>query len=296
MELGMENCYTVSMEKFGHAEVRTLEDQNKKSLEQIMQSINFEVLRDIFSEIGRKAGIEGDINFVPRNKIVLGAGYTDYDPFTNELRLRGLTSVTLMGRTADTLAEICHEETHAISTSKYKGEIKVESNNDTESRVSGLLYFERVGSGYSKDFYRWFNEGVTDKIAKKVFGEYLHRVPTVDIETGNRVRKESFVSGYPLAIIFVEEFCKRISRESGVPEDIVWGGLVRSYLHNENFDNPEIQDLLKEFFSEDFFKRLKQTEHNHHLIDLVYIVSLFFDVNRDRLNKLAKKFSFSTKD
>ena len=285
------------METFGHTEVKTLEDENKSKLEQIVRSINFETLKDIFTELGRKAGLEGDINFIPKNKIVLAADYTDYDPFTNELRLKGLTSISIMGRTADTLADICHEETHAVATSQHEGESKNEtSGNELESRVSGLSYFERTGKDYSKDYYRWFNEGVTDKISKDVFRSYIHRIPTTDIETGKRIKEDGYVSGYPLAVLFVEGFCKRIARESSVPEDVVWGSLTRSYLHNENFDDVEVRDLLKEFFSESFLKRLKQTDYNHHLIDLAYIVSLFFDVNGDRLSKLIKKFPFHSKE
>lgn len=255
--------------------------------QEVLQKIDFTLLRELFEKRARKAGIEpGGINFVEREGISdkgIGAAYNSVE---DSLTINGRAIIEWNTEAARVLTEVCHEETHASGHNDVQDEIGDILLQGVENRrliiKSGVAEIEEQQSNkkvVSKSTkFRWFNEGITDELGFEIFCEYIQTQPLHDPKTGKKTEPEDYISGYPLARLFVRKLTERIAEQYGVSYDVAWGSVVHAYMTGTSFSSEEIRPLLDDVFHEKFADRLERVNRNNDVISLSQVMRLFSDV------------------
>ncbi len=237
----------------------------KKEYERTIDRVDFGVIKDIFTEIRRKSGVEEDFQVVDKRGItvkleaLLNPNAADYSGIENKIRLFYPFQTNYSSHENlrnEVLSNIMHEETHAAG--------KVEDCSSWEARklkwesfFSGKV-IEYGKYGYSQSWVRkgefyanfnYFNEGVTDKIAEEVYEEYLKRTGETGYFLGEKGNKR-YSPGYLPSRALVTAFIEVVASSTHMPSDKIWEAIMQGYMIGLKLDESE----LKEAFDEIFYK------------------------------------------
>ena len=241
---------------------------------ELIRGVDYETLKDIFEGMRRRSGVSGEIGFCGPEKIVINDGWSggEYD-FHNGITIGS--------------SPLSRQEEHPISRAEFQNEIlstliheetHASSKNLKENPTGGKRLLAIVRSLFKKsDPYRLsgydrtqleksrtkraftdFNEGVTDKIAEEVYGEYLQRTgETAKVSDKDR-RAEYHVAAYLGSRAVVTAFVEIIAASSELPKQAVWEAIKQGYFTGIDLRQTELQQALEEVFSEGFSDRLSQ--------------------------------------
>jgi hypothetical protein len=278
----------MSFEQQPRAERKPIQDPE---IVKIMDNIDFKGLRAIFEEHASRSGIEpSSIGFVEKDRIsesdwvkVLSGAVAAHSATEQRIEISSkiIRAKTFLDQDTDkaavVLSSLCHEEAHASSHHRYESHEK--------DALMGLVTkkFETITSGFSQKTlvtpeildegsdskFTWFNEGMTDEFASTVYEEYLQRHPT---QPQDAEKDMTYNQGYPLARIFIRTLRDRLAEESGVPSDVVWEALVRTYMRGDDYAKGEIREVLDEVFSDRFVSQLAYVGESSNILNLVPII------------------------
>ncbi|MFA6170904.1 MAG: hypothetical protein WC715_00365 [Patescibacteria group bacterium] len=246
--------------------------QNLPEWESFFDKIDFNLLRDLFSELEKKCGITADrSNFIWPEKIISSeATYSNYDGKYNLIKLRAPGSIPTSPesekkyyyeRLAETygteemnmLHTIVHEEAHAISKNICVG---------LEPSGHHKAHAKEIQSGYHNNDFGLFNEGVTEKIAREILEKYLNSSGWSNEEKelyrrNRKINPEKFT--YSVEVTLVDAIIKKLAIKNKLPKDQIWNALKRGFIEGERImENKEIVSLFKETFGRDFLTELKR--------------------------------------
>lgn len=254
--------------------------------EEVLDAIDFTLLRELFEIRARKSGVDPEsIKFVEKKEISdkgVGAAYHFED---GSLTLNGRAILEWKVEAARVLGELCHEEAHASAhNSHYTVNDIVPQNKQASKSVidSGVFHMEERKEGVrslsASSKFRWFNEGITDEIGSEIFLEYIQTRPLHDPKTGQKVESMDYMSGYPLARLFVRKLTERISEQYDVSRDMAWDAVVHAYMTGLSFDSKEVAPMLDEIFDERFVARLGMVDRSSDITGLAQVTRLFTDL------------------
>lgn len=141
----------------------------------------------------------------------------------------------------------------------------------------GVIHRQKVGYSYQVierkndgtvtgyGAFSFFNEGVTEKIARELTIQYLVDHPTIadknDIESFKKLYSEpNAFNLYEFNIVLVDLVIDRISQKTGVSRDTVWGSIKRGQFDWEIFSDKELHEMLSEALGENFVKKLAELD------------------------------------
>lgn len=229
-------------------------------LSKIIERIDFHTLRGIFEETARKCGVDPhSLNFVAPEQIVhvsLDPSGACYMARENAIglsydKLKGVAARLEIDFELLALDCICHEETHATARIEYH----------LGGQVGTKLGFQRAERTpeRNKVLFSIFNEGITTKFGREVFRKYVHRMNIKNDEgvegLENALRKDtSFYWGDSVKL--VDAFIAKLSHETGVSEEVVWGAIVRGMFEGIDLDSAPLSDLFSEIIAPNFIDKL----------------------------------------
>lgn len=219
--------------------------QEKIEVHNLLDTLDFERLKTIFSSMiqpSRKA----DVNILGREAIGPEdeeSGNLDdatgiYDIKKNKIYLN-TSQINKWPEEYKNLAIInlvSHEMTHGISR------VQCENNSlifkDTGFRTSTIK-----NNGKRQIFFTLFDEAVTEKIAKQITLRYID---------GEKNRTELIQklkgvgSNYDSYIVFLDKFINLLAKNTGFPEQVIWEGILESYINGEDLFDQELRTNLEE--------------------------------------------------
>ncbi len=295
-------------------------------LKSILDRIDFEVLRQIFSEIATKSGLDvRKINFINKNQITNrdDIDHAIYNAIYNNLSIRSDLYDDLERNPQATkkrggvegivLQTLCHEMIHATNRQVIRGIREYGEGKSDKVKASGGYQQTRITrdreGGHDKiNFYEAFNEGLTEVLTSRIALRYLSvrslatpedtqnaieflETPPDTDTTWNWFKR---VDPYDLYRELAEVVIKRLSQETGLDEEMVFEAMIRSQYESQNLDEKELHDLLNEALGQDFLRRLKKAGASG-------IAQLVYEVNRQNLSyesnkEAASKPRFSLKE
>ena len=298
--------------------VRLFEEHANESLElsaefrEILARIDFAAIRNLYAEVARQTDVDpGKMNFVGPDRILElddPAGPTgQYGVDINRIEINYGSIKRIAAGNKDTEAvlvfdTLMHEEGHAVSKNKCVGKITPKQFNP-----------EFVQSGYSQDVFPYhqdgeqisafgmFEEGVTEKLSRQLGRKYIDTQPdlaSAEARQGLReyYENDSKAKTYDLAVSFVEAFIARLSHESGVLEETVWGAIIRGKFEGADLSDTDFAVLFSEMFGDKFLERLADINSADEELRLVRLMDIdkLKDINpqlRERVNKRIDAFS-----
>ncbi len=258
-------------------------------LNNIKESLDLKTLTDIFREYARKSGVDESILNIPtidnifllldmtipnaqmaytqsQNTIKVNVPYFDERFKDENMPDKNVEAHFLQG--------IIHEYSHAVGV----GECIIANDVETSTSVSYLL------SGVSRQYnveettldgtiktknkslaFRMLDEGITERLSQEILIEYLKRTEykmPYDLKSvyeNIRHEMKTEKEGYAPIRHLLMAFTNALAIEAGVPEDVVWNGMVREYFAGELYSS-ELIDLFNETFGSDFGRRLMNVQ------------------------------------
>ena len=230
--------------------------EKNAELEKLLQTIDFKLLKSLFEEVVKRTTLDfSGFNFLGLDRIAHKTEEGSDAEYFIGLNLIGFDFKRVKSAAEKIgfdvklllLRLLCHEEAHAVAKSICYG-------------LRGIPAFQSLKSGLqevSQSNWALLDEAVTEKLSGEVFIDYLRGNP--DFATKDAVQKfhekYAYAAIYSDAVKLLDTLTQRISRDSGMPEEEVWRGFVRSKLEGEDLWKTE----TKEFFdsvSPEFFKKL----------------------------------------
>lgn len=243
--------------------------------EKVLERLDTPALEQIFDELREHSGAQDKSTFqdpryihidpsLPHLGICQSDGSIVMNPLAIERDLGNDALASDIRR--EVLRTLIHEETHAVSNGvHYEGAITsriVKFVADMKQRSTTLSV-----SGFRRHVYdpttppdpilgwelkehvefNFFNEGVTEKIARQIFDEYLRR-------TGDRAHyldKHGSIPESPYyenLVHFADLFIATLAHATGVPQEHVWDAVIAGYMRGLDLRGTE----LKQFFEETF--------------------------------------------
>lgn len=259
--------YQEMRERIAKEEI-TGEEKDLK-LETWLKQIDFDVLQDMFTERIRKTGISSEETNVLRSDRIshlYQRGVSAYIPHTNKILINQKLIKEYAARyNIDSylifLWTLVHEETHAVSKTRcwnLLGERDLPAQIQSGYSSSVL---EPDASGIYKSLgrvFELFNEGVTEKQARELSREYLHRTGYSDTKNGARYEqflKESY-QPYNRAIQVLEAFIRRLAAIEGIEEEAAWDAIKRGYFEGEDLLGREMSEWLNKSMPPDFMDKI----------------------------------------
>lgn len=242
----------------------------------VLGKVDFSVMKDIFSEMYRKSGLQseptmispkdievvdysgGESNSVEK-RITIGA---DFNPWTIRSRQphsrewRSEEQFTRGRLRADILSTLMHEQTHAVSKNIKREEGKIErltkqikSLFSGRQKVDNSSGYQMIGieKGGINVRHMPFNEAVTDKIGEGVYNEYLKR--TGDTKFFSDHAGAKYGEGYIGERSMVDIMIEMMSASLDIPTDIVWESIVQGYMLGVDLDGSELGTALDAIFT-----------------------------------------------
>ena len=241
------------LKEFEESERKRLVEDVKKSPEfqKFLESIDFELLRSLFEDVIKRTGLDlKGANFLGPDRIT-SEMFSDnnHGEYRIDSNLIGLSYIGVKKRSELKglnlnlllLRGFIHEETHAVSKSACYGTGDVRTGFQTNTRASWIL----------------LDEAVTEKLSGEVFEEYLRTKPDFANHDDKQIFRVGYNSIYSQGIKLLELLIDRISKDQGVPIEVVWTGLVRSKLEGESLWEEETREFFNSI-SPDFFERLQK--------------------------------------
>ncbi len=223
--------------------------------ERLLQKIDFELLRTIFSEEISRSGMNpASINLRTvddgiKLDIIKESADAGYMPWTNEIKIDPeKISEYKSGKGANFENEIfgalCHEETHAISRRPHTGILLIELFRFLLNKPT-----MQVGVEYStrsdETSFNILNEAITDTVAEEVYDEYIRRSGDRSL-FGDHAGTSEFPRTYIYGRIVLRAFISALVRATDIPEEVVWGGIKRSFFSGANLASRELTRLYEE--------------------------------------------------
>ena len=254
------------------ARIRLVEKTRKDpELQKILERVDFDTLRGIFEKIVERLGINPKaMNFIGSERIShltsdwLVGSYSTYENII-DLWYAGIEA-NAEAQDIDpciaTIATLCHEEAHATA--------RVECYDIEKWAPWPLAHIESGRLGYalwpknkpSDRIFYLFNEGVTEKLGREVFREYLRITNYPDKEVVSAFERalteKPNEMPYGVPVKFVDMLIVKICHETGVSNELVWNALVRGMYEGEEFNDPKLRELFAEMILPDFLDKLSQ--------------------------------------
>ena len=261
---------------------RISREAKNPELEAVLDAVDFEDLRNIYSDVARRYGIRS-MNFITREFISTDVwnpeNMAEYDVEDNIIAIDrnkiDKRFPPILSRNLLTLAYLTHEEGHATQFTE-----KLSIFDENSAQYGDVVRRERAGYYQDttvmvedritsrRDLFRRFNEGVNEKLSREVLLVYLERHPDFatpeEIELLKRYYAEDpheLVMGkWPLMyhrnVALVDHLIARISIETEVPQDVVWGSIVNGAYNG--LDLMELQGEFEEMFSPGILERINK--------------------------------------
>lgn len=245
-----------------------------------LESIDFATLQEIFAEIRRRSNVDAENELFAREHIevltsdseaIRGEAFTDGSIVVNPFEIASGDFAGDMPKTAAEmrrriLSVLVHEQSHVVAHKKEAGFIV----RTVREFLSTLVYApqrtkevgyatEHVVDGNYRSSFKYFNEGVTDKIAETVYAEYLRR-------TGDRSRYAGDAGGapyweaYPGSRAVVTTMVEMVANATDVPSDVVWESLISGAVNGVDLDSTELAGALNDICFPEFVQMLKEAE------------------------------------
>ncbi|MDB5259865.1 MAG: hypothetical protein JWN37_96 [Candidatus Nomurabacteria bacterium] len=250
---------------------------SKEKIQEDLERVDFDLLRTIFEEIYKKAGLdEKDMEFVKKEDIkyfydaFYFAATAGIEPIVdkstgekmgersalhfNPANFKFITPILneKLRKRLITLKLLIHEQVHTTQFSGYE-DFEEKDGTSISAEVSGL-------TSNDENFNRTrvaFNEGLVEKIADKVLEEYLRR-------SGNSsMIEEGYYRTYDIGRMLIDILIHKIHVYSGVPEDQVFNALVRA-----SYDG---QDILDDGLFKDGGEEIRSFIEEHQNIALASV-------------------------
>ncbi|KKU93939.1 MAG: hypothetical protein UY26_C0003G0089 [Candidatus Jorgensenbacteria bacterium GW2011_GWA1_48_13] len=243
-------------------------------LADVIERIDFKALQNIFESIAAKSGIDpSKMNFVgPERFYDMTSMWDTLGRWNSEHNVIALNGSALK-RSAEragvdtelrVLSTLVHEEVHA--TSRYKSEIVKTQAGDREKITTGYGKYRRGNRSKGlkgEVFFDLLNEGVVELLAREVLLEYIR---TTDFTDSRKVKefmeaheqKPEEMSGYWLAIKFVDVLVDKVSVKTGTDRNSVWRSFVRGLYEGVDFETKEFSQPFQELFGENFLQKLSK--------------------------------------
>lgn len=268
-------------------------------INEILNQINYEWLKEKFVFMAEAAGVSLDPASLPNRSNIKYSEDKQLAP-DNELvyaeHPAGSNFVTLLGTgLADKeqrfkidkklliLFAILHEYTHQISHFEYQGPL-------TNAEMVGYPLMSKLKSGVSVNkaskkssaepvvastLFNAFDEGITEKIAREIFFQYLKEHPDfTSSESINQFKNKFFVNNgeerrYTTLVELVEAFIAKISEVAGVQNKVVWQALLKAKFEGIDFEDNELQQLFAEMVDDSFLDLLSAVNTNQEVKALI---------------------------
>ncbi|MEK7651389.1 MAG: hypothetical protein AAB377_02570 [Patescibacteria group bacterium] len=266
------------------------QSENSPEFEELLAKIDFNSLREIFSNIAEKSGVDSEkINFLNPERISNslsskeGERMAEFSIMENIIyasheEIKRYSSDMGLNKDLMVLQVLCHEETHAISYTSCVGLKEFIRNKngviETQSGFSiGTIQKENESSQFNS-LFRFFDEGVTEKIAREITSEYLDKNPDFS-KTENVKEFEDVLYSkkgkmpYDGSVLFLEGFIKKIGLAVGLDEETVWHAIIRGKIEGINFNDTEFKNSFSEMFPPNFFYDLSKVSSDGQMFNLI---------------------------
>lgn len=230
------------------------ESEKDPRLETILQKIDLDVLKVIFLDYAKKAGLEpDDVNLLGLDRIKHKTWDSTMNGQYNSLKNLAALNYDNIASAAgqpdnvrfQTLQTLVHEQTHAVSRNivlafviKRMGRIDI-SVTDCKS-------------GYgNNDIFTAFNEGVVEKLSREITQRYIQADPKFKAADEARVQLS-----YEPEVAIVEAIITKISEDVGISAETVWGAIIRGLIEGTNFADSELKQEFDSTFGPRFVEKL----------------------------------------
>jgi len=240
----------------------------------VIEHIDFDVLRGLFDTLRSRSGAEGESGFCGREKISIDDSRSGGEFYPQKGVNIGSLPFTSYDYSRPTRASfrnnilcmVIHEETHASSRSvdkKLSTSKKISESVRSLFGVRDLDYVSAYGrrqyeNGKFKSVFLDLNDGITEMIAKEVYGEYLRTTGDSATFSDSKTRAEYQNEIYLGSRAMTQAFLEIIAKCTGVPSETVWGAIKQGYVTGLDFSETELSHSFEEIFSEGFIKRLSE--------------------------------------
>lgn len=252
---------------------RIEESEYAAEARKVVSQIDYGTMREIYDGLRSRSGAQGESGFCGRDRIrvddgMAGGEYGLKDGITiGSYPLQSSDNVEV-SRAAFRNAMLCaiiHEEAHASSknidkrapSKRFLEPIRSFFGRRDPDLATGY-HRRQFENGKKKIVFRDLNEGVTEKIAEEVHGEYLRRTGS-GADFSDRDHPVGYHdAAYLGSKAITEAFVGIIARSVGVSEEVVWQALKQGYMAGIDLRETELEQAFEEIFSEGFMERLSE--------------------------------------
>ncbi len=241
---------------FDNAEFSKAESA-KEYLSELLEQIDFPKLHVILASFSKAAGRE-DASLLEKEDI-----HTEYELAGRKLKKEWLGLYYAHNNSVhvntehyrnhigslteyDFLHTIVHESTHALGRKDCEG---VEDQYSTGYQQHKQHLYNEGRQRYIK-FLEYFNEAVTEKIARQLVKQYIGSDPKREVMMQNEELLEPEDRSYEPYVQFLNQFISKISERTGVSVEVVWEGIVSDYLQGNNLFDTELEKGFEDVFYE----------------------------------------------
>lgn len=105
--------------------------------------------------------------------------------------------------------------------------------------------------------YLYFEEGVTEKIAREILNEYARRAGlTGDVNKYQSLSAKKRTIWYDKLVEYTDKIIEKISKYDDMPKKTVWDAIKRGRFEKNELKEKEVREELERIFGKDFMKRL----------------------------------------
>lgn len=274
--------------------------RRSEAMEHALEKINFDILEQLFFKRVSRCGIsKKDMNFLGKERMIgVPSGFYggSYGTEANVIFLAEEDDdqesekeilEEYGGKELYLLKRLIHEQCHSISKNilidRYISRRGRKTNSGFYIEQSG--YF-RKGNGqqtwHEKEIFDTFhalNEGVVERLAREITLEYLEISKWPNAEAAvfrETVKYNPEKLAYSEEVRLVDAMVRHLSAKTGQTEALVWESFVRGLIEGETFEKESVEELFEQAFGKQF------------LMDLSNISALFFEGNREKMQKLMQ--------
>ena len=278
------------------------------TLEEFLETVDFNLLRDIFNRIAKKSGLDPEnLNFISREQIKASNHYESvFDHIFNEVRIGWAHRIEHRAplRGLFMLEAVVHEMLHA-ATLHY---------SDETGNSVGYDHFkvnpETIGSGVSlgtRSFYL-LNEAVTDFLGQEITAEYMKATafygsfskfvkacmaqmvdkqflekPEISKLTEDELYNKfwEMFSGYRKPVFLLRKLVDLIALETGVDRQVIWNAIVRGMFEGEEFTDERLRSDLESVTYKDFVFDLQRLSNEQDIPEIITKVQRRLDKRKN---------------
>lgn len=274
----------------------------------VIEKIDTPALKKLFDELRERAGATEEGGFIDPPDIRFGR-CGENGGMVGEYDVRGVIKINphklreMLTRLGDydspedfhavVLRTIIHEETHASAKNTERSFFKtrllfVLAAIMDKKRSFGVTGYQRLTADLNElhgDEFVAFNEGVTEKIAREVFDEYLTR-------TGDRTffatdGKSVSPWAYENMILFADLFIEALAYVCQIPKDKVWEAVKGGYMQGVDLGATELRVFFENTFGPHIVDCLRKNPSPRALVDNLHQLS----ISENQREKLFQTFN-----